>query len=111
MTILKFQGVVDDFDFKLDSDNFYSVGGRDIIREVNNADFSGPVTVAIADATFTGDLDCWEGSPGYSEYTPGDPAELSVGPHNILEILDRHKGQEVTLWIADEPINTLEDAT
>ncbi len=29
--------------------------------------------------------------------------------HNILEIIRRYDGQSVTLWIADEPINTLDD--
>lgn len=107
MTILKFQGIVDTADYRLDSENDHSIGGVDLIRAINQTEWSGPVTIALADETFNGDLDCWEGSRGYSEYTPGSAAELKVGPHNILRILERYDGQTVTLWIADEPINTL----
>ena len=108
MTILKFKGVVETYDFCLESANDYSIGGVDFIAKIVATPFDSPVTVAIADERFTGDLDCSEGLQGYSEYTPGEPADLCVGPHNILKILDRYDGKEITLWIADEPINMLE---
>lgn len=111
MTILKFRGVVNTFDLHLASGSMCSIGGTDFIRQIHEAPFGGAVTVVIADSTFDGDLSCWEGSRGYGEYTPGDAAELTVGPHNILEILDRYNGQGVTMWVADEPINTLDGST
>jgi hypothetical protein len=107
--ILKFQGIVKEYDLALASENIYTIGGVDFIHEINAAGFDGLVTVAVADQSFSGDLDCWEGSAGYSEYTPGEVPELSIGSHNILEIIERHVSQSITLWVADEPINTLED--
>lgn len=107
MTILIFKGIVKEHDPDLESGNWYSIGGVDFIEVIDETPFNGPVTLAIADERFTGDLDCTEGLEGYSEYTPGEAPELKVGPHNILDILDRYEGQEITLWIADEPINTL----
>lgn len=108
MTILKFKGVVEMWDSNLKSENNYSIGGVDFIAKIQSTAFNGPVTIAIADDRFTGDLYCSEGLKGYSEYTPSEPADLDVGAHNILKILGRYDGQEITLWIADEPINTLE---
>ncbi len=67
------------------------------------------VYVAIADERFDGDLYALQGLDGYSEWTPGSVAELTVGPHNLIEELRRYEGQTITMWIADEPVNTLED--
>ena len=106
MTILEFKGIVDTSDSSTES--AYTIGGVDFIAQIRSANFAKPVTVALADERFTGDLSCSEGSWGYSEYTPGWAAELDIGPHNILKILDRYDGDEITLWIADEPINTLD---
>lgn len=106
MTILKFKDIVDTCNSA--TENAYSIGGVDFIAQIRRVGFTKPVTVALADERFAGDLDCSEGSWGYSEYTPGWSAELSIGPHNILKILDRYDGDEITLWVADEPINTLE---
>ena len=104
--ILKFQGIVSTSDYENYSNR--SIGGVDFMEKIEETTFKGPVTIAIADQTFTGDLYCDEGTPGYSEFTPGDPAELTLGPHDILDIIDRYDGQTITLWVADEPINTLE---
>ena len=107
MTVLKFHGIV-----TIDGTNTPIIGGCDVINHIWDTFVVGgvkAVTVAIGDSRFSGDLDAWYETEGYSEYTPGDPAKLTVGPHNILPILERHEGKTVTMWIADEPINTLED--
>ena len=113
MTILKFVGVVkSDALIENDETGSYvytpSIGGVDIIDAIEAKTFSGPVTVAIADERFDGVLHTYTASPGYSEWTPAEPAELTVGPHNIIEILARHEGEVITLWIVDEPFNVLE---
>lgn len=103
--ILKLTGIVDTPDGT--SHGKYTIGGVDVIDAIERADWAGPVTVAIADETFDGDLDAWHGVAGYSEYTPGDPAFLTVGPHDLLAVLERYDSEMVTLWVADEPVNTL----
>jgi hypothetical protein len=85
------------------------VGGRDVVAEVEGVCWSGPVTVAVADERFTGDL-AVEMGWGYSEFTPIDRDRLSVGPHNLISVIERLEGQDITVWIADEPINVLESA-
>lgn len=103
MTILRFEGIVD-----VDFDNLW-IGERDVIVEIQKASFNAPVTVALADERFTGDLEIYDGSKAYSEWTPGDPAEFKVGGHDVLDRLEEHyNGKVVILWIADEPINTLD---
>lgn len=104
MMILKFEGKYDGYAWP------ETIGGRDFLRELSDAKFNGSVTLAIADERFDGDLYAYGGQPGYSEYTPAEPAELTVGPHNMMDILDRYQGKIVTLWVADEPVNTLADA-
>ena len=125
MTVLKFSGVVTfdapGKDRSADPDVPF-IGGFNVIGEVNKVAWKGAVTVAIGDERFTGDLEAWEGMRGWSEYTPGEPAELFVKSddappperkwmsrgHNIMDILWRHEAEPVTMWVADEPINTLE---
>ncbi len=93
------------------------IGGLDIIFLLNmmdahakeNGTFGKKYTLAFADARFTGELDVSEGSQGYSEMTPGSPRELLVNRHNILDHLSDYINEEITMWLADEPINTLED--
>lgn len=109
MTELELSGVVEAFIQGTFDDapcSSVTIGGKDVLTEIN-ATFPGHrvVTVAVADERFEGDLMLDFGSPGYSEYTPGSVAELTVGPHDILEILERLEGQTVTLWIADEPVD------
>jgi hypothetical protein len=85
------------------------IGGRDVIEEVIETFGYAhkPVTVSLADERFTGDLFADEGSMGYSEWTPGDPSKLCVGDHDVLARLEELNGKTATLWIADEPVNTL----
>lgn len=45
---------------------------------------------------------------GYSEYTPGDYANLSVGKHDLLPVFEELVGQRVAVWIADEPVNLVD---
>ena len=84
------------------------IGGVDVIYKISETAFDGKVTVAIADKRFTGDLSVELGW-GYSEFTPMDPDALQVGDHDLIDILQRYAGQVVTVWIADEPINVLEE--
>lgn len=106
MTILKFQGKVEIRDR---NPVLVLIDDRDVVAELDwGRRFNGPVTVAFADQHFTGDLDAEQGLSGYSEWTPGEPTVFTIGGHDILDLLERYEDQEITLWVADEPINTLE---
>lgn len=109
MTILKFKGKVDFWPESGDCD--FTVDSRDVIAEVMETFGYGgnKVYCALADETFEGDLDIDTYMRGYSEWTPGESSQLTVGPHDIRYRLSRFDGENVTLWIADEPVNTLED--
>lgn len=84
------------------------IGGIDLVDAVDEAKFTKPVTVGIADENFDGDLFVETGW-GYSEYTPMDPDVLKVGGHDLLDILSRYEGKSITVWISEGPINLLED--
>ena len=85
------------------------INGIDVVSAIHNAKFSGPVTIAISDERFSGDL-VTELGWGYSEWTPMDPDVLKIGEHDLLDILNRYsEGCVVTMWVSDEPINVLED--
>lgn len=81
------------------------IGETEILPDLEYKRYAGPVTVAIADQRFTGKIDIDAGSPGYSEYTPGDPSYWRVGAHDILEILEGYQGARIAMWVADEPVN------
>lgn len=89
------------------------IGEHDVVSEVGEVAWSGPVTCAVYAGTLTGDT-AFQGALrisegwGYSEYTPIDPDELFVGPHDLLKIIGDLDGEDVTVWFADEPINVLE---
>lgn len=89
------------------------IGSHDIVSEVGEVKWEGPVTCAIyagslvGDTAFQGALRLAEGW-GYSEYTPMDSDKLFVGPHDLLEIIGGMEGEHITVWFADEPINVLE---
>lgn len=91
------------------------IGGRSVVEEIARAwpwRYGGGVEskcvyAALGDERFDGDLDVFEGSCGYSEWTPADPAELKIGAHDLFRRLSQLDGQSVTLWIADEPVNVL----
>lgn len=88
------------------------IDGKPIVDAIQESGFQwkDKVTVAIADERFDGDLYASEGCHGYSEWTPGCAADLRCGNHDLTEVLERYEGQTITLWIADEPVNVLEDA-
>lgn len=109
MTVIKFSGLVELGDdcrvaYEGELDGSVHIGGRDVVEEVGQTQWSGPVTVGIADERYTGDLLVDLGW-GYSEYTPMDPDMLTVGPHDLIAILLGHEGEQVTVWIADEPVD------
>jgi len=111
--ILKFKGKVETGDACRVSDEKNGalfIGGVDVVDRVTDKWSSKTkVFVALGDSTFSGELfvECgW----GYSEWTPMDSDELKVGEHDLIaEIESRHNGEEITLWIGDEPINVLDD--
>lgn len=108
MTELTLSGVVEAYVWAGDKCGTALIDGKDVLAEVRQAFNQYParkVTVAIADERYDGRLMYDFGSPGYSEYTPAEPAELNVGPHNLIDTLARLDGQRITLWIADEPID------
>lgn len=85
------------------------IGDRDFVGEILENFGGKKVTVAIADERFDGDV-TGELGWGYSEYTPMDSDSLTVGKHDLIEILSRYEDKEIKVWVADEPINVLEDA-
>lgn len=109
--ILKFQGVVQLGDeFRVDEEGLNGsvhIGDSDLVWELDNAKFTGRVTVGILDERFDGELSVDTGW-GYSEYTPMDPDVLSIGDHDLLEIIRRYNEQYITVFVADEPFNILE---
>lgn len=115
MTILKFHGELvfgngyRNSESADDLDGSIHIGGADVLSQIANVQFNGPVTVAIADERYSGDL-AYELGWGYSEVTPVDDDKLTVGPHDIIARLNQYEaGQIVTMWIADEPFNRLPD--
>ncbi len=120
MTVVKFQGVVD-VDLDAPEDDLIMIGGADVVLILDRAfptnydprtghKHPNKVTFAIGDETFSGDLYAVVTYSGYSEWTPGDPCELTAGDHDIKQILgERYNGKVITMWVANEPINTLED--
>jgi len=109
---LKFKGILDFGNYCRvagDGENNGSIfiGGKDVISEIAKAGFLGKITVGIADKRFNGDLEVDLGW-GYSEWTPIESDRLKVGSHNLIEILERYSGEEITMWVSDEPINLLE---
>ncbi len=65
------------------------------------------VTCGIADDRWDGEISIETGW-GYSEWTVMESDTLEVGEHNILDIIGRYEGQEITFFISDGPINILE---
>lgn len=90
------------------------IGDHDIVNEIEDAMyrfFNGEkrkLIIGIADETFEGELFVQTGW-GYSEWTPMESDELKVGEHDLIEILERYEGQNITMFISDEPINILEE--
>ena len=83
------------------------VGGVDVVDVMDN--HSGKFTFAVADQTFDGELFVEMGY-GYSEWTPMGSDTLKVGDHDLIEILRRYEGQEITLFAFNEPSNILDDS-
>lgn len=114
MTILKFEGVVTTGDgfrvYEDETSGSVHVGDHDVVYEVETTEWAGPVTFALADERWSGDLAVATGW-GYSEWTPIDDDRLFVGPHDIVAIIRGHEGESVTVWFADEPVILLADPT
>jgi len=89
-----------------DKDGSIWIGGEDLVSEVSSK-FSGKVTFAICDKSFSGDLDVDMGY-GYSEVSPEDDDKLLVGRTNIIALLEAAGGKEVVVVVADEPVNMIE---
>ena len=114
--ILKFSGTLELMAKTGDNYNPFTVkiGGENILHSIQDTKFEGKVTVAWLDRKFVGE-DIWaaESVRGYSEWTPAAPYELELftrgaGTHDLVAELEQYRGQEITLWVADEPVNVLE---
>jgi hypothetical protein len=115
---LVFQGVVSAGDSyrcgwgEDDPDGAVLIAGRDVVHEVENVFNKGLVYTAIyrgaSAITMQGALKVMQGW-GYSEYTPMDSDSLFVGPHDLIELILAHRGEEVTVWFADETFNIFDD--
>lgn len=107
--ILKFSGVVEKGDGSRCSDEpdgEIIIGGIDVVGKISDTGFNKDVTVGILDQRFDGELSVITGW-GYSEYTPMESDELRVGDHDLIEILGRYEGEDITVFVADEPFNIL----
>lgn len=113
-TFMKWRGLVE---IQRTTDTFevmdILIGQQSVIESIemaHHADtFKGSATVAIAGEKFSVDNVWGYGWHGdYSEYTPGNPAELMAGPHNLIDILERYEGQNITMWVANGPFNLIE---
>lgn len=82
------------------------IGNVDVVSRLNGV-FKKPVIVGVCDELFSGELFIETGW-GYSEYTPMDPDTFKVGPHDMVKIIQRHLGKEITLIVSDEPVNILD---
>lgn len=112
MTVLRFDGFVNV------RDETVLIGGRDVIEEIEDVSWRMPygntradgiVSVCLMDERFDGLLHATCGSEGYSEWTPGEAAVLIVGDHDVFDRLSDLEGQRVTLIVADEPANVLDE--
>lgn len=114
MTVLKFQGLVERGDDCRVSDDCpqgaFHIGGVDVVARVHDEfPSSAKVIVGIADETFTGELFIDFGW-GYSEWTPMESDTFKVGDRDVAEeVRRRFDGQEITMWVSDEPINILDE--
>jgi hypothetical protein len=87
-----------------EDDGAIQIGGVDLVRLVDEKQFGRPVTVAIMDERYEGDLSVDLGW-GYSEYTPVDSDKLTVGDHDLIKILERLDGQTIRIVISDGPVD------
>ena len=92
------------------------IGDRAVIDEIEDVNWQAAygsrfplVSVCLMDERFDGLLHAICGSPGYSEYTPAEPGQLKVGDHDVFKRLRELNGRNVTLIVADEPANSLEE--
>jgi len=109
--ILKLSGVVEvpEETWWIDGKTLW-IGDKSITEEITKCRLGERVVhVSIADEHFTGDLGCLEGEAGWSEWTPGTCDMLHIGGCDLTEVLFRYDGQFITMYVSDEPINTLED--
>lgn len=86
-----------------------TIGGVDVMAQVmkHMKNYTGKATCTIMKKEFTGDLYFSDNDPGYSEVTPGSAASLTVGPHNIFDMLEKYSGQEITFMLSDGPQNII----
>ena len=82
------------------------IGGEDLISNINFPKGT-KVICGIMDDRWDGELSI-ESGYGYSEYTPMEYDTLSVGDHDLLDILSRYEGKRITFFISDGPINLLD---
>lgn len=108
MTVLKFEG-------KLGCTywgEYITIGGRDVVEEVNGTEFEGPVTATFIKGNLSvmakdpgSDIYFMEGMQGFSEWTPAEPPDLYVGGHDFADEFAQYDGEDVTFILADEPVD------
>jgi hypothetical protein len=97
-----------------DYENVMMIGEQDVIECINKlfwAHLKRPMMVVLNGEKLLGMMSAWRGLPDdvddYS-WVEGRSPELTIGDINLYERLRAMDGQTVTLWIADEPFNTLD---
>lgn len=105
MTEVRFDGEVDAYDWSRDMSAFPSIGGRNVIDEVEAAFPQGrdvKVTLAIEPVpqAWVGALISEMGWTG-TEVTPGDPPVIRVGDVDVLKQLREFDGRTVILIVED----------
>lgn len=111
-SILIMSGVVSEGDAYRCGDTHYGavhgavhIGDEDVVERVGHVFAEKTsVIVGVMDEKFDGDLFIETGW-GYSEYTPMDSDKLTVGEHDLIDILLRHEGKNVTLVVSTEPVD------
>lgn len=77
------------------------IGGRDICDEVNEQKWSDNVRVTLNGEELANGTCVTEVGWGYSEYTPIESDEITVGSCDLLDRLNGFVGQDVHVVIED----------
>lgn len=81
------------------------IGEDEVIGELDtDSRITGVVTIGLLNQKFDGALFIEMGW-GYSEWTPMDSDMFRVGDHDLIDILQREEGNDVTLIVSTGPID------
>lgn len=80
------------------------IGGKDFVDEVLDVDWPTNTTVYVDGVEIAkGSMNGMLGS-GYSEYTPIDADELSLGDVDVIGELLKYEGKKVNVVVSDEDL-------